>query len=315
MFSPLPGRPESNNARDYFARSGTYLAMPFADIGKVILAPDATEGVAATLFSRDIDREHVARIAGSIKANGFLKDKWPTFYFERGRLTVAKGNHRTAALQLLLEEGWEGLEEVLFTTEDRRKTEEDAIAEVWLDNDGLGLSMEKKAECVYRLHRLNANIKRIAEKLSISESYASKLLDYHTMPEELKAIAKSGDMAGTEVLKTYQRHERDATETKAVIVAAVEEAKAKGKEKATGKHIKAVEDRVAPKRQKAFEVKPAVLSRPGEPDSPLVVLACAAVEASRRLKEMPENRFLGERLAEYIDQCITAGLLPKSVKE
>lgn len=251
----------NGNIRDIFKRSGNHYTMPFMDILKVKLAQDTTEGPASYFF-RKINEEKAQEIAASMREHGVFDDKWPTFHFYKGELHGAKGNHRLRALQIIAQEdgGLEGVESVKFYIDDKKKTQEDVMAEVLLDNNGANLSYQEKAELVYGLYHRMKSAGKVAKKLAMTEQAVSQLLEYHTqVPDEAKEIVNSGQMAGSSVLTIYREAGRDKEVTKerldAALAVAMERAKAKNpnvdakKVRVTEKHVKEAVKRSNPKRE------------------------------------------------------------------
>ena len=248
------------SARAVFKRSGNHFTMPFADILKVKLAQDVTEGPASYFF-RKVDEDRAQEIAASMREHGVFDDKWPTFHWYKGELHGAKGNHRLRALHIIAEAGGlEGLDTVKFFIDDKNKTPEDVMAEVLLDNNGANLTYQDKAELVYRLYKIMKSAGKVAKKLAMTEQAVSQLLEYHTqVPEEAKEIVNSGQMAGSSVLTIYREAGRDKEVTKerldAALAVAMERAKAKNpnvdakKVRVTEKHVKEAVKRSNPKRE------------------------------------------------------------------
>ena len=300
----------SSNPRNYYDRAGgPFLKMPFQDILKVTLAPDATEGPYADLLSRPIDWEHVDSLAEKIRAHGFLANQWPTFFFEPGgKLTVSKGNHRTAALQKLAREGFDQIPEVLFYIENKRKTDEDLVAELWLDNDAKDLDQDTKAKVAYTLWKfMNQNVKRVADKLAISTTQVENLLAYNKIPDDIKAMVKNGTSAASNILEAYKQAGENADDTRAILNAALEKAVASGKAKITAKHVKKAK---APTRTKIVQtdVEDFIQNGASEDAQEFVSdLADLAKRAMAVLKAMAETNPDADEVAFELESLLERG--------
>lgn len=253
------------SARDLFARSGSFFKMPLAQVREVILAQDAKEGPLVGVPFRALDMEHAENLKNLIKANGFNENSWPVYTFFEGKLYASKGNHRTKALQMLAEEGWDGIEEVKFTIEDHRKTDEDRIIELWTDNAQKGLGMPVQAEVVYELYRITKNKKRVAERLAITEVTVDNMLEYHTqVPTEIKEMVKEEKVAASTALATFREEGRDGEAAKARLAEAFERviAEQAAKQSKKGRPVKA--PKVTEKHLKATRAPKAPVVIPEE---------------------------------------------------
>ena len=295
----------SSNPRNYYDRAGgPFLKMPFADILKVTLAPDA-EGY---LF-REIEWDAVDSLAENIRHNGFMPNQWPTFFFEPGgKLTVSKGNHRTAALQKLAREGFDKIPEVLFYIENKRKTDEDLVAELWLDNDARDLDQDTKAKVAYTLWKFNnQNPRKVAERLGISVTAVDNLLAYNKIPDDIKAMVKNGTSAASNILEAYKQAGENADDTRAILNAALEKAVASGKAKITAKHVKKAK---APTRTKVVQtdVEDFIQNGASEDAQEFVSdLADLAKRAMAVLKAMAETNPDADEVAFELESLLERG--------
>lgn len=257
------GTTKKLSAREMFARAGSFYKMPLADIAKVVLAQDATEGPLSGMVHRKIDLEHADNLKALIRANGFNENAWPVYVFHDGVLYAAKGNHRTKALQMLAAEGWDGIDEVKFTIEDSKKTEEDRVIELWTDNAQKGLGMPVQAEVVYELYRITKNKRRVAERLNITEVTVDNMLEYHTqVPEEMKEMVKEEKVAPSLALQVFREEGRDGAAASQRLTDAFERVVA---ENAAKQATKKGKKEKAPKvTEKALRKAPKVVAIPDD---------------------------------------------------
>ena len=156
---------------------------------------------------------------------------------------------------------------------------EDMSASLFTANSGRGLSPNELAKLFKRHIGYGWDTKRIAKRFDFTEPYVKDMLSLLTLPAAARAAVEQGQVSATEVIKLKKKV--GGLKTEKIVVDAVKSAKASGKTKATGKHIKAAAGNTP--KVKAPE-KPAVEQKP---DAQIAESVIADIEASnaRRIHE------------------------------
>lgn len=188
--------------------------------------------------AREADPEYPVAIreyADSMKANGFFRHKpIKVTAAADGFLYIADGHTRFAAVQLANSEG-AGIESVPVINETRGTTEDDRIFGLILDNNGRKLTPLGEAMVIKQLLGRGIDEKEIARRLGYSITKVTNALTLVGAPTAIREMVAAGEVSATTAVKTIKAEGAKATET---LKAAKETAKAAGKEKVTGKHLK-----------------------------------------------------------------------------
>lgn len=191
-------------------------------------------------------KDRVRFLANLMKANGYDR-AFPIKVFaakEDGEdvLYVVQGHRRVEAFDLAVAEGKE-MELIPSVTTDRGTNMEDLIFATINGNEGEPLAPIEKAKQIKELIGCNLELDYIATRLGYGVPYVKNLLSILEAPRDVRTMVQEGQVAAAVAVKTVKEHGNEAG---AVLKAGLEVAKAKGKEKVTPKHLKAV----APKQAK-----------------------------------------------------------------
>lgn len=187
------------------------------------------------LNARDLEtpdnREHIEWLAQSIANEGV---KTPLVIFTDGEdVFLADGHCRLAATMLAISRG-APIETIPCVPERRGTNDVDRILSQNVFNSGKRLTPLEESRNIKRAMDMGALVKDIAAKLGKSETYVANAIDLQAAPAEVHQMIQRGEVSATLAAKTIRREGDKGVET---IKKAVETAKAKGKAKATEKHV------------------------------------------------------------------------------
>lgn len=195
--------------------------------------------------------EHVHATKRSIVKNGFYRHE-PLVVFaavEEGEdvLYLVDGHTRHEGALLAIEEGHE-IKAVPTIATPRGTTMADLVVmQAKANNGGRSFTPLEMGYKVKQLQGYGLEDAEIAERLDISEKYVGDLLLLVGAPRKLIELVATEKIAPTLAIDTLKKEKGDAV---AKLVAAVEKAKAEGKEKATAKHVEKSPKKAAKKAQK-----------------------------------------------------------------
>ena len=179
--------------------------------------------------------EHVEWLCASIMENGFLPSHPIEIFQDEGGVFVTSGHCRHAAVMMAIARGTD-IRTVPCVPERRGTSEFERILHQSLDNSGKRLTPLEEGGNIKRALNLGATIKQIAKMLNKSETHVTNALDLQAAPVEVQEMVRKGEISATLATKVIRRQGKEGV---AAIKAAVSGAKAKGKAKATEKHIEA----------------------------------------------------------------------------
>ena len=179
--------------------------------------------------------EHVEWLCASIMENGFLPSHPIEIFHDEGGVFVTSGHCRHAAVMMAIARGTD-IRTVPCVPERRGTSEFERILHQSLDNSGKRLTPLEEGGNIKRALNLGATIKQIAKMLNKSETHVTNALDLQAAPVEVQEMVRQGEISATLATKVIRRQGKEGV---AAIKAAVSGAKAKGKAKATEKHIEA----------------------------------------------------------------------------
>ena len=179
--------------------------------------------------------EHVEWLCASIMENGFLPSHPIEIFQDEGGVFVTSGHCRHAAVMMAIARGTD-IRTVPCVPERRGTSEFERILHQSLDNSGKRLTPLEEGGNIKRALNLGATIKQIAKMLNKSETHVTNALDLQAAPIEVQEMVRQGEISATLATKVIRRQGKEGV---AAIKAAVSGAKAKGKAKATEKHIEA----------------------------------------------------------------------------
>jgi ParB family chromosome partitioning protein len=179
----------------------------------------------------------VRAIADSIKENGFYPHKpIACMVIKRNGkdvLAVIDGHTRLDAAILAISEG-AVIDKLPVVTTQAGTTLEDAIAGLATNNSGKPLTPMALGIVCKRLVSFGWTNSKVAAKLAISVAYVGQLLQLVSAEKEIRDLVNEDKISATLAVQTMNAEGEQAAK---VLQAAVETAKAAGKDKATAKHV------------------------------------------------------------------------------
>jgi len=194
-------------------------------------------GFNARDFSTPENAQHVEWLMSSIIENGVKEPL--TVRLHQGEVILVNGESRLRAALKAIEAG-NDIKTVPCQADDRYANDADRTAELITRNSGKPLTPLEQASVCKRLLNFGWAQTQIAKKIACTDSYVSHLLSLTALPEEAKAMIRSGEVSASNALSTVKADgEADGV---AALKTAVEKAKASGKKKATARTIKKQKD-------------------------------------------------------------------------
>jgi len=200
-------------------------------------------------------REHIATIAASIKAGGFLSTRPMTVRLDakQGKAVLVDGHCRYAAAKMAVADGAE-LKAVPCLSEGRGVSPEDRTLMLLTANSGLPLTGLEQAEAVKRLLAFGWSDAEIGRRIGRTRQHVANLLELAAAPIGIKKHVVNGTLSATAAVKLI-RDEGAGAEAKLERVKAT--AAASGKVKVTPKMIAAAKPKpVKPYTPPGIEVVP-----------------------------------------------------------
>lgn len=186
---------------------------------------------------------HVADLKAKLKSEGYYRDKPMAGYVakeeEGSVIYLTDGYTRRLAILELIAEGAEGwTEDTIIPTiiKASGQTLEDLTIALVNGNEGRPLTPYERAIVVKRLIGMNVEPARIADRMNITTRYVDDLLVLAGAPSKVRNLVINGKVSATEAIKQVRKNGSKAGET---LEAATAKAAAAGKDKATGKDVKA----------------------------------------------------------------------------
>lgn len=243
------------------------VGMSSADLWKV---PRDRIVVKAGFNVRDHDDEHAAhirQIADSMKANGYMQDKPLAGYVgeddDRNNVLILTDGHcRLEAYDLAVSEGMEPFD-LPMVTKPRGTSEEDLVVALATSNTGRRLKPNELAIVCKRLVDFGWDTATIAKRLCLTKPYVESLLDFLAAPKPVRYLVSSGKISATLAVETIKKH--GAKNASKMLKDGVKEAEAKGKTRATAKHVKAAVKKAEPAPDTAAaapDTQPATTEKP-----------------------------------------------------
>lgn len=239
-------------------KAGTTDAKP----RKVFFVPLSELYVEDGYNIRDVDQGHVEEFRDAYLAGEYVPPL--TVEVTQQGIKVIDGHHRFAGAKLAAETGLELRLEVNDIT---GTSEADKIALMVTSSQGKPLEPLERAKAYQRLKHQGWTNDEIAKKVKRSPSDVANMLALAEVPEPLKEMVRGGQMSYVTATDLTRQH---GTEAEAVATAALEEAKAAGKDKVTKKFTE-------PKAPKQPKAKPEGIQPPFGKDK-LTRLADLAVQ-------------------------------------
>ncbi len=178
------------------------------------------------------NRAHVEELALSIDEMGVREPL--TVVLEGEEVVVKNGHCRLAATLLAISRGAE-IATVPCIAEPRGSNEADHVLSQIVRNGGKPLTPLEQGLVYKRLIGFGWTTADIAKKIGKTASHVSQALQMQEAPAEARAMVASGQVSATLAAKVIR--EAGPSEGVAKLKKAVDSAKAKGKVKATAKHV------------------------------------------------------------------------------
>lgn len=193
-------------------------------------------------------REHIEYLAGSIVANGYMRDKPMAGYVAsvggKNRIIITDGHCRYEAIALARAQGAEIIK-VPVVVKPSGTSVEDLMVALVTSNSGKPLTPFELGTVCKRLVGFGWDEKQIAGRLNITDKYVGDLLFLHSCPNNVRKMVQQGQVSAGTAISAVKKHGDKAAE---VLGGAVEKAAAKGKEKATAKDLVPEWKKMAKKR-------------------------------------------------------------------
>jgi ParB family chromosome partitioning protein len=178
---------------------------------------------------------NIRSLADEMKQNGIQYIPALTVYMRGDEVVVTDGYCRTEGALLAISEGAQ-VPYLPIRPEEKHSNEVDRTFSLLKRNEhGLALTPLQQAAVVKRLLGLGLSDQEVADRACKSIAHIKQLVILLSSPQDVKEMVKSGEVSASQAIKTVRKHGEKAKE---ILGEAVETAKAKGKSKATAKHIK-----------------------------------------------------------------------------
>lgn len=193
------------------------------------------------LNARDMEsaqtQEHIEELCISIMERGFLAATPLQIFQDGSGIFVAAGHCRLRAVKLAISRGAEILSipclvEGKETTRNELSRQLDQIAD---NNGGLELNAIEAGAAIKKALSNGWSTAKVAAYVGKSISWVNQTLEFQAAPAEVHEVVRSGEMSAT--LAAQQVREHGPEEGTRIVKEAVRTAKAKGKKKATAKHL------------------------------------------------------------------------------
>jgi ParB-like chromosome segregation protein Spo0J len=236
--------------------------------------------------------DHIATIAESIKASGFLRTRPLTVRLsaDQTKAVVVDGHCRLAAARLAAASGVE-IKSLPCIPEGRGVSVEDRTLMLLTANSGLVLSPLEQATVIKRLLSFGWSESEIGRRIGKTRQHVANLLDLAGAPPQVRELVANGTVSATEAVKTVRREGGPGAVE--VLTTAAETARAEGRTKVTGKHIQPKAP-PAPKPNGAYPpARPAVtVARPAAP-APIITARPVDTESAIGAANVVVNMWKG----------------------
>lgn len=156
----------------------------------------------------DLDT-HIDSIAQSIVANGYMPSKPIEVYMEGGTMYVSDGHCRLRATVRAIEHYQTDIKTIPVINVAKANDADRMLSQI-TSNSGKPLTPFEQAKVYDRLLKFGWEAKDIAIKAGKSTAHVSQVLDYLTLPENIKLLVISGQLSGTLAIKMFKEANGDA---------------------------------------------------------------------------------------------------------
>lgn len=181
---------------------------------------------------------HIRALADSMKANGYYDDKpiagFVSLENDIEVINVTDGHSRLAAFDIAVTEGFEATT-LPVVVSPRGTNLEDLTVALVKRNGGKPLTPFEIAIVCKRLIGYGMDEKEIGKRLGYTTQYVEDLLNLVAAPKPVRDLVTTGKVSATTARKALKEHGNKAG---GVLAAAVAQAEASGKRRATDKHVR-----------------------------------------------------------------------------
>lgn len=182
-------------------------------------------------------KEHIETLTSLIKENGFDQSKPLSGYAAKmgGKdvVCITDGHCRFEAVQAAIKDG-AAIETIPVVMSPKGTTMEDLTVGLVTRNAGRPLTQYEIGTVCKRLVGYGWDEKTIGQRLGIASKRVGDLLELIGAPKAIRDLVEDGTVSASQAIETLKKHGNDAVEK---LTAGVQTARAKGKRKATKKHI------------------------------------------------------------------------------
>lgn len=180
------------------------------------------------------NKQHIDNLALSITENGVKEPL--TVYRDGNQVVLTNGHCRLLATFRAIEVYGAQIMSVPVATEDPFASEADRILSQITRNGGKPLSTLETSTVYKKMFDLGWSETMIAKKAAVSPTRVRQLLEVNTLPEEIKALVRTGKVSVNLAITTFKAAE-NAQAALDALNNGVEVAASAGKKRATAKHI------------------------------------------------------------------------------
>lgn len=183
--------------------------------------------------------EHIDWLADQMVKHGYDRSKPMTGYVVKddagtNTIYITDGHSRHAAVAKAIARGAQ-IERIPVVTHPAGTSPEDLVASLVTSNSGRPLQPFEVATVCKRLMGYGLDEKTVAQRLGYTVPYVKDLLGLLAAPKAVREMVTKGEVSATLATKVIKEHGSKAAK---VLKDAASAAKAAGKEKVTGKHVK-----------------------------------------------------------------------------
>jgi ParB family chromosome partitioning protein len=203
-------------------------------------------------------REHIAGLAESIMAQGFLRSRPLTIRQGDDRLIVVDGNCRLLAVKIAIEKG-APIKNLPCLSEAPNTSEADRTLNMLLANSGLQHTPVEYAAAINKLLSYGWTDTDIAKKLGRSRQWVTNTLETAALPPEAHALIAAGTASATTLRQAVRQGGTEAVGRIAQVAADT------GRKHVTARHLRTVVIEAGPVTEVQAEPAPVVAAP--EPDA------------------------------------------------
>lgn len=246
--------------------------------------------------------EHIDWLADQMVKHGYDRSKPMTGYVVKddagtNTIYITDGHSRHAAVAKAIARGAQ-IERIPVVTHPAGTSPEDLVASLVTSNSGRPLQPFEVATVCKRLMGYGLDEKTVAQRLGYTVPYVKDLLGLLAAPKAVREMVTKGEVSATLATKVIKEHGSKAAK---VLKDAASAAKAAGKEKVTGKHVKQSVTPPVDSSKPAGGVEKAV--PPYERGEPISMAQILHADLIRELVEYIEQVRIGDDAQDLLDRA------------